>query len=235
MQRIAQVTDLHLDETYPQSIGVDTRQRWQRVVAELKKEQPDKVVCTGDIGEAGSLPWFYESLEGLPLRVVPGNHDTCANLARASSSGTRNCYFSEQISSFKAIYLDSSLGEIDTTQLAWLHQELRQPKPVLLFIHHPVLGLPLKVDDIGALANRDRVVKVLTAMENPVSVFCGHYHMDGILTHQNITQYITPAVSFQIDADPKEVIPNTSIFGYRIISLEGPTINTSLQQFYEAK
>ena len=135
---------------------------------------------------------------------------------------------------FKLLYLDSSEGIIDHRQLLWLEQELFSYKPILIFIHHPIIGLKLKVDEIGKLINRQEVVHLLEKSLAKISIFCGHYHMENILFHKNIKQYITPAISFQMVKNPNAIEIDKSSYGYRIIELVKNKVYSKTKLFTDA-
>ena len=101
-------------------------------------------------------------------------------------------------------------------------------------MHHPILGVNVKVDEIGKLKNRSEVVALLIEKTNKVTIYCGHYHMESTLVYKNITQYITPAVSFQVEKNPNEVDINTTFFGYRIIEIDSGTKSSKIQLFRHA-
>ena len=52
--------------------------------------------------------------------------------------------------------------------------------------------------------------------------------------HKNISQFITPSVSFQIEKSKNTIEINTRIFGYRIIELREDHIFSQVRQFSDA-
>ena len=71
---------------------------------------------------------------------------------------SRKIYKSELQNDFKIIYLDSSSGNIDHKQFKWFEEEIKSSKPIVIFIHHPIIGVDLKVDEIGRLRNRENLI-----------------------------------------------------------------------------
>ena len=59
--------------------------------------------------------------------------------------------------------------------------------------------------------------------------YCGHYPMEDTSVHKNITQYITPAVAFQIKKSPDSITLDTSVSGYRIIQMEKSEISSKVK------
>ena len=237
-ESIAHITDLHLDEAYPLKIGIQTRKRFDDILKDIEYKNITRVVCTGDIGENEGIQYFFEQLKTKTLSLTLGNHDTFAEISKHYSKGadydSQKLYSSTLKKYYKFIYLDSSEGIIDKKQLSWLKKELILQKPIIIFMHHPVIGLNVKVDKIGKLKNREEVVTLLTKTTNKVEIYCGHYHMESTLNYKNITQYITPAVSFQVEKNPNVVETNTTFFGYRIIEIDNSTKSSKIQLFRDA-
>ena len=224
IERIAHITDLHLDEVFPFNNQVSARKRLDAVLKDIKEENIDHIICTGDIGENEGIPYFFEQLKSKTLGVTLGNHDKFDAISKYHGVGAddtlKKSYSSTLKGYFKFIFLDSSSGTINGKQLEWLKKELISTKPIVIFIHHPILGLNVKVDEIGKLENRNALTNVLTGTPNEIRIYCGHYHMEDTSVHKNITQYITPAVAFQIKKNSGSIEIDTSISGYRIIQME---------------
>jgi len=236
--RIAHITDLHLDEEFPLKNGVLTRNRLDRVLKDIVKENITDIVCTGDIGENQGIPYFFKQLQSVSLDLTLGNHDIYKEISKYYNIGAR--YASQKLYSsrigdyYKLIFLDSSEGKIDSEQLDWLKEELISSKPIVIFIHHPIIGLQLEADVIGGLKNRDDVLSLLKDSLQRITIFCGHYHMESKIICKNVTQYITPAVSFQVEKRSDKIQIDKAIFGYRIISLDVNIIYSKTKFFTDA-
>ncbi|MFY0592238.1 metallophosphoesterase family protein [Roseivirga sp.] len=222
--QIAHITDLHLDEEYPFDNKNESRNRFDYILTDIRKQGIEKIICTGDIAQGDGIEYFFNQLKDVPLSITLGNHDRFTEISEYLPLGTscsiQKLYRSDDVESVKLIFLDSSEGFIDNNQLLWLESEIKSLKPIIIFIHHPVLGLPLKVDEIGRLKNRKELVSILKTCKNKVDIYCGHYHMESTLEYENLTQHITPAVAFQIQKHAKTIEIDTSISGYRIIEIE---------------
>lgn len=159
IKRIAHITDLHLDEQFPFDNKISARKRFDKILKSIKDNSIDKIVCTGDIGENKGVLYFFSQLKKLNLSVALGNHDNFTEISKHYNLGadfsSKKIYRSELQNYFKFIYLDSSSGIIDIKQLEWLKKELISSNPIVIFIHHPIIGLNLKVDEIGKLKNRE--------------------------------------------------------------------------------
>ena len=231
--KIAHITDLHLDEKLPTKNGVQTRKQLLAVLEDIKREEIDHVICTGDIGEKKGIPYFFEQLKGFSLSITLGNHDAFSQIMNYYTTGihaeSQKLYSNTEKENFKCIFLDSSSGVVDKRQLQWFQKELISAAPILIFMHHPVLGLNLKVDEIGKLKNRDTLLAILENHRKEVVIFCGHYHMVSKIEYKNCTQYITPAVSFQIEKLKDEIKINTDFFGYRILEIKNNSITSQVR------
>ncbi|WP_350286112.1 metallophosphoesterase [uncultured Croceitalea sp.] len=233
IEKIAHITDLHLDEQFPFEDQSSARKRFDRILKSIKDDNIDHVVCTGDIGENKGIPYFFEQLKNMNFSITLGNHDEFIEISKYYRLGanydSKKIYRSVVEKDFKFIYLDSSSAIIDVEQLIWLRKELITSKPIIIFIHHPIIGLNLKVDEIGKLQNRKDLTKILTEVTNEVTVYCGHYHMESTLVYKNITQCITPAVAFQIKKSIDKILTDTTRSGYRVIQIKKTELSSKVK------
>lgn len=233
IERIAHITDLHLDEEFPFNNLKSARIRLDSILKNIKEHDINHIVCTGDIGENKGIIYFFKQLENINFSITLGNHDNFAAISKHYNLGadynSKKIYRSQIKNDVKFIYLDSSSGSIDVKQLAWLKKELISSKPIIIFIHHPIIRLNLKVDEIGKLKNRKDLTKILTEIPNEITIYCGHYHMESTLVYKNITQYITPAVAFQNKKDIDKIEIDTTISGYRIIQIKNTELSSKVK------
>lgn len=235
---IAHITDLHLDEDFPFNHCMTARKRFDIVLQDIERKNITQVVCTGDIGENDGIAYFFRKLIFKNLTITLGNHDTFSGVSKYYNfelkCNSSKPYYSIVKENFKFIYLDSSSGIIDNKQYCWLEKVLISTKPIIIFIHHPILGLNLKVDEIGKLTNREELILLLEKSTVEITIYCGHYHMESKLTHKKLTQFITPAVSYQIKKKTDAIEIDTSIFGYRVIELERENLFSEIQLLSDA-
>lgn len=231
-------TDTHLHEDGPGKHGADAHKNWNEILSELKLRNPDQVIFGGDIGLFSAYPEFFEALKDYrDLRVTPGNHDTSAHVRLFFSTGKEHnhagFYSAEEDEDLKWLFLDSSTDKISDPQLDWLAHELASTlKPVILFIHHPVLPVATAVDHKYPLENREAVKALLLKHRQPATIFCGHYHIEDETSQDNIRQFVTPAISYQIKKNTVEIEGDASYFGYRMIYVDGDTIDTEVVTLY---
>lgn len=223
---IAHITDTHIDDPTATSHGDDPRKNLLAVLEDAVAQEADDLVFTGDIGEDSSYGWLFERLREFKsgFRFIPGNHDALNEAEEyyrnTVSAGPGGLYYTEEDDTFTYVYIDSSAAEIKEMQFEWLEGAIKSHKHIIIFIHHPILGFKTGMDKMYPLKNRERIVKLLNERNNSVIVFCGHYHMTDYRTSGNISQYITPAVSFQVKKESNEIDIYTGPFGYRLITLD---------------
>jgi len=225
LKRIAHITDTHLDDKSALQRGIDPRRNLIAILEAIAQDTLDEIIFTGDIGETGTYDWFFKTVEEYKLgfKIVLGNHDDFNEATKffkiQKSEGDGELYYSSEDEFYKYIFMDSSSGTISSAQLNWLSSEITTLKKVILFIHHPVLGIATGVDTDYPLHNRDEVAQLLQASRQQVNVFCGHYHMPDKRISGKITQTITPAVSFQVKKFSPVLEVKTDNFGYRVITI----------------
>lgn len=227
--RIAQITDLHLDDFLADHYRVDTRGNFDQVLADVRRRGIVDVVLTGDLGEFSSQPWLVETLarHGVRPVLILGNHDHLEHF-RALSLTAADCrpdglYFERTLEGVQTFFLDSSSGAVGETQLTWLSARLKQGAgTAVVFVHHPVLDCGgTTADRLYALANRDAVHQALAASGRDVTLFCGHYHYAGgdTRTVGRVTQHLTPSTLVQFQRTGDTVSLDTRQIGYRLIEL----------------
>jgi len=238
MARIAQITDLHLDESHAIRYKIDARKNLVAVLSHIKQNNIDGIVVTGDLGDIASWEWLFSHLvgTGLPFEIILGNHDEIEHYANLDFFKPKikpsGLFFTASFGLGDWIFLDSRTGEIDRDQLDWLVKviEGRQTtENLLVFVHHPILDCDNSAMDRQvqvALQNRDQVRKILEEFKGDVIVFCGHYHNIHYRKSKNITQYLTPSCVMQLCLDSEEIQLESKEIGYRVIELDGQRMNT---------
>lgn len=238
-KRIAHITDTHFDDTTALGRGSNPRDNFAKVLEQIKAQGVDSIVFTGDIGH--ELPGFeqtydflFDSLNaaGLPYKAILGNHDhydVAKQRYKGATDGDGELYFAYEEGGYKYIYLDSSSTRISPEQHEWLEQQVDTSLKIILFIHHPVVGLHNSgMDKIYPLNGRERITRLLQQCKHRVTVFCGHYHMIDARQNGNIIQYITPSIAFQVRKDSPSIDIYTDYFGYRIINIDDVEITTQV-------
>jgi Icc protein len=232
MKKIAFVSDIHLDEGFPLQNNVDPKKNWSFILNDIRSKGIDEIIFGGDIGETDSYGWFFESLRDFKTKMILGNHDSfnmvIKHLAIEGLCNFSELYYSEEDSFFKYIFLDSSSGRISGVQLKWLDRELTTSKKIIIFIHHPILAIDTPVDKQYPLLNRVQILHLLESIKGEVIVFCGHYHMADNRNYKNITQYATPAASFQIIKEATAIAIDIKEIGYRVLLFDNESIHSEI-------
>lgn len=233
--KIAYVTDLHLDEQFPNDMGVDARSNWKTILSDVSKRNIDEIIFGGDIGEASANEWFFESLKNVKHSLSLGNHDSYKEVVKYydsySSDSVNELYHARSVGNYKFIYLDSSTEMISDEQFVWFKNELKTEKDIVLFIHHPVVTGATELDKRFSLKDSKMIREELLFLNQKATIFSGHYHFEDKRLCDNIVQYITPASSYQAEKTVGEIRLNNITFGYRIIELTENEINTEVISF----
>ncbi|MBO9732797.1 MAG: metallophosphoesterase family protein [Chitinophaga sp.] len=230
---IAYITDPHLDEAGLANFPVNVREDMKNMLQEVHAAGIKNVVIGGDIGDKASHTFTFDLLRQYAgsVKLTLGNHDKFKEVITYYNplpSGREEMYYSEEHNGYKHIFLDSSAEEISAAQLEWFKQEMQTNKKVILFVHHPILGVNAEVDRAFPLKGRDDIAAVLQQHPNNVYIFCGHLHLDDEQTQGHIQQYVTPAVSVQFVKDAATLEMDHKFFGYRIIEINDDGIDTEV-------
>jgi len=158
--------------------------------------RPDAVVISGDLTDNG-LPSEYAELRqmlrrhlgGLPVYLIPGNHDRRDNFREALAefpgvvADPEFVQYVVEDLPVRLVMLDSVVagaghGELCAKRLAWLEARLAEApdRPTFLVLHHPPMlcGLPT-FDSINLHTSAD--LGALVARHPQVErILCGHHH-----------------------------------------------------------
>jgi 3',5'-cyclic AMP phosphodiesterase CpdA len=194
---IAQISDTHIKRPGALAYGrVDTAGMLQRCVEALRAldPRPDLVVLTGDLVDLGrpeEYDWLKTLLEplGLPLLVIPGNHDEREAMRRAFAgagyfppSGFLD-FVVEDRYPLRIVGLDTVVpgqggGELCAERLQWLEQALaREPaRPTLVLMHHPPFLTGIAHMDAIGLRGSEAFERIAARHPQIVGILCGHLH-----------------------------------------------------------
>lgn len=237
LKRIAQITDLHLDEAFQVQNRIDTRSNLARVLKDLKSREVALLVCTGDMGLSSSYGWLMEQLRNteIPFNILLGNHDSYADFApfwkpRNPASDTE-LYYADEDDHFKYLYMDTSTCRISEAQLAWIQSEIQTQKELIVLSHHPLLPTGTTPQREHPLAGDKQVQSLLEQHKLPVHIFCGHLHMNHRVQNQQMVQYNSPAVCVQVAKYSETTEMVSKDFGCRLIELYEGRVETEVLMF----
>ena len=199
MARLLHLTDLHVVAPGKLASGVlDTRSQLRAAVDRLIERSEalgplDAVLVTGDISDDGS-PESYAFARneldrlGLPLLVIPGNHDgreamrvAFADLPHMPESGLID-WFAE-VGETCIVGLDTLVegqggGRLRPESLSLLGQSLTAAgdRPVIVALHHPPLRTGIKFMDAIGLENSSDLDPLLANAQGDLTIVSGHVH-----------------------------------------------------------
>ncbi|MGQ3674024.1 phosphodiesterase [Xanthobacter sp. TB0139] len=225
---IAQISDSHV-LTGGCKLGgrFDTGANFDRLIANLAAQpiRPDLIVCSGDLGE-DATPDEYNVVGnglrslGIPVMVVPGNHDKRAPMlsalpdmvGRTEAGHLCQCRI---VQGMALVGLDTLVegaphGTLCEKRLGWLECTLRHcaDREVVLFMHHPpiITGLHA-MDAMGLLNGRAELAELVARHGKVRAILCGHMHRAIYGTCGNVPVIVSPSVSHQIAFDLRPGAP----------------------------
>jgi len=231
-ERIAFITDLHIEEESDLPRGIDTRKNFVGVLEELKIRKPSLIIIGGDLcfmnPEVSIYIWIKEKLNstGIPFFIIPGNHDHTEMMEKIfpeiNLSKSKEIFFSKRFLYKNILFLDSSRGELSDVQFIWLENQIQtsKNKDVFLVIHHPpIQSHSLHMDKAYAFQQMERFIRICESTpEKNYFVFSGHYNIERYIKLGNINVFITPSLFVQIDPDQQIFVPfSHQGIGYREI------------------
>ena len=237
--RLAHVSDLHLGMSEDQlGDGPPPLVVAEAIARDLANiaEALDLVVISGDLTEQADAAAFSAceqifSAIGLPVVVVPGNHDGPQGMRAygASSKVLAGWDITNRVAEFggmRFLGLDTCIegvteGALDQEGLALVADEVARETEsrLVIVMHHPPLVLGLeRFDGFCRLEGRERFMEILGTAREQVIVLSGHVHRPYSATEGNIACYVAGSMVAPYDS----ALP----FG------DLPIRPTTLQDFY---
>ena len=232
--KLLQISDIHIDLEGRNPSGVDVRRNFQRCLTEGLSRGGDWIIVSGDMcvetADDRIYAWIKATLDATarPWRVIPGNHDSSAMVARSFSieeqfrSAEQEVYWREASEHHSFYFLDSAKGDLSAPQLSWLKANLEQEqKPPLIFMHHPPVHLSVPLMDRGNFPAPDgpRFLDALRVCRLKVNVFVGHYHVDKVAVVDEAIIWACPSSFYQMGQLKNEFEVDHYRPGYRLIEL----------------
>ena len=224
MARFLQLTDLHVVKEGTRASGVlDTRVILRTAIDRLIEmrvalDPLDAVLVTGDISDDGS-PDSYALARaeldrlGLPLFVVPGNHDArepmraaFADIAEMPKAGLID--WATTVGDTLLIGLDTLVegqggGLLRDESMDLLGNALANAGtgPVVAALHHPPIKTGIRFIDVIGLENAAALHAVLADVPNAVTLLAGHVHgvHHGQIKHHRVATAPAICSAFALD------------------------------------
>lgn len=242
MIKIIQITDLHIESIDGLANGIDTCRNFDMVLEEVILERPDFIVLTGDLcfkePKAETYKWVKQKMDAIeiPYFVISGNHDhseTLASVFHFPFSGTE-VYYDEDWGEMKMLFLDTAVSKMSEKQWSWFEKQLdTSTENLLIFMHHPPVqaGVP-HMDMHYSFLEMERFSRVCKNYGKPLSIFCGHYHVDRYINKENLNVFITPSCFIQISDQYEHFQADHYIPAYRRIETDGNGLRTTLRYLF---
>lgn len=243
--KIVQISDTHLtvDGAKPANHQlIDPYEKLQSVFDDIyvTNVDPDLIVITGDLvhnGDEDSYRHFHHIVQQeeerlmTPIEVILGNHDRTDQFYEGylGKPSLPRYYFDVESNDWHLYFLDTKCGDIehgylDHAQLEWLSDRLsHSEKPGLIFMHHPLLGAPVKQMKYSILQNGDELKRVISGTDVR-AIFSGHVHFANTYLQNGVLNVVADSTAYHINcANPHQhfVVDGTS---YNIVHLDGDEI-----------
>ncbi|MAY89215.1 MAG: serine/threonine protein phosphatase [Pseudooceanicola sp.] len=223
MARFLQLTDLHVVAEGARASGVlDTRALLEaaidRLIAMRAAMDPlDALLVSGDIsddGSAESYAFARAQLDrlGLPMFVVPGNHDAREPMRAAFADLDHVPDFGQidwiaQVGDTRVIGLDTLVegqggGCLHDESLALLRDAVAGATgPVLVMLHHPPIRTGIRFMDAIGLENTAALNATLADTRADVTLIAGHVHgvHHGRLGRHRVATALSTCSGFALD------------------------------------
>jgi Icc protein len=236
--RLLQLTDTHLLADPEGTLrGAPTLPRLRACLEHARRLffPVDAVVVTGDIVQDDPAAYLTVDLVlgdlGVPVLLIPGNHDVPAELRRCLShapfqvGGEHHTANGWQVVLLESWFADAADGEgrLGSAQLEALDRTLTaNPAPhAFVFVHHPPLRMDAEaLDRLGLLDGSDLCRTVSRHADRVRGVGWGHAHQAlDIYGADGIRYLCTPATSMQFRPRHPTFVVDDRPPGYRVIDL----------------
>ena len=241
---IIQITDLHISKDKSDSKhDCVPYERLAKVLEHISANhsQNSNLVITGDL----SSDFTHESYKNISsllkqfefnVSILPGNHDDlnmmrliCDDQISLESLRCENKYFS--IFNFDTHIQDNVRGVINQKEIENLDNQLSANRTnVIIFSHHPLIKVNSEWIDMNITENNNLLVQFMLKQNDiTFNVFSGHVHQEFYKRINNVCFYTSPSTCYQFQAQSDNFNVDRSLSnGYRVISLHGNTLTTSV-------
>lgn len=215
--RVLQVTDPHLfSQKDGQLLGMNTRETYQAVLAEIQRYHPqiDVVLATGDIAQDHIQP-SYETFLRLTERLaptywLPGNHDDWPLMQRIAEDYDAKHKVID-IGAWRFVMVNSAVhkkvhGYIEDDEMRWLEHSVASAlgRNVMVCLHHHPIATGCDwLDNIG-VKNGELFLQRLEQFSQVKAVIWGHVHQEKTALHEHIALYSTPSTCIQFKPNSED-------------------------------
>jgi Icc protein len=236
IMRIVFITDLHIDTDISRSRGIDNLQRFEVVLRDSLKYNPELIVLGGDLcnmdGELETYQQIKTMMDAISVayHVISGNHDDSSMINNMFYNEDRpEAYRSAEVDHWQLIYLDSSKGRMSSKQWTWLEASLTTDKRCLVFMHHPpVICGSAHMEPKYSFEEIAEFSLLCKKQTRQIVTITGHFHMDRVVVKDELSVFVTPSTFLQIDPNSEALKVDTSYAAYRVIDLVEDDFRTFL-------
>ncbi|MBP0016391.1 MAG: metallophosphoesterase [Cyanobacteria bacterium SBLK] len=228
---IAQLTDTHLlSHPGDRQRGCNPWQSLKAVLRDIAAAQPDYLLLTGDIADAGELTAYQQAISLIvPLQIptywLPGNHDAIAPLFNSFTHPLFHPPQATILGNWQLVTVDSTLsracwgeGRLDRESLQKLEERLQRCHlPALIALHHHPLLTGLDWLDSIALQNADEFLALIDRFSHVRLVLFGHIHSTFAQKRGVTDFYGTPSTCLQLHRENSKLGDRQP--GFRLLHL----------------
>jgi Icc protein len=234
--RLLQFTDTHLvADPEGRLRGAATLPRLKACIAHARRHffPPDALALTGDLvhddaAAYGMLELLFHPL-GVPVLLMPGNHDVPAEMRRRFASPPFQIGGTFRAGRWAVVLLetwyaesangDGRLGD-DRRQALQATLEQHRDDPVLIFLHHPPIRMESAALDELRLQDGLELMCLLDGHPQVRGVAWGHAHQSlDIFCAGDRRLMCTPATCMQFQPRCDDFVVDDRPPGYRVIDL----------------
>ncbi len=215
---LAQLSDPHIGE--PKKAGVKPKGALKAVVRALERlpNRPDAILVTGDVAEDATAEQYALAQKligkvGVPIHVLPGNHDERAAMRKAfgiPGEGDEPIDYAVDLGALRLVVIDSTVpgedhGNFEPEQLERLDRELgaAPEQPTIVAMHHPPLATAIPDWDSVNMAPAERRALAAVIGRHPQvrAVVAGHLHRIAASTLAGVPVLVAPSTFLQARPD----------------------------------
>jgi 3',5'-cyclic AMP phosphodiesterase CpdA len=228
---VLQLSDPHVDGMARAGEADDTGALLERAFERVRElaPMPDRILLSGDLARERGTAADYErlklalSMAQAPVRLIPGNHDERANLARAfpeqpwgrDADAAAHLSWVEEVDgpggTLRLVGLDSCsgrgvMGGFGARRQAWLRRTLEAAPetPTLLAMHHPPFATGDPKTDAMSLSpvQVEALAAILRDHSQVQRVVSGHIHKLCVGSIGGVVAMTCPATCWQFRLSP---------------------------------
>jgi Icc protein len=242
MIKLIQVTDPHIGATTDYRLaGVDTRRTFHEVMEQVRTEEPEVLLMTGDNAadySEGAYDHFFSVMQSFeqPHYWIPGNHDKVS--AAESATGGKPFQRTLDLGDWLVVMLDSVIpcspnGNLGPEELQALEVILEQSAHdnIIICLHHHPVNINCAWLDTQIVADADDFFAAVDRFPGVKAIFWGHIHQEFNSRHGDVLLHSCPSTCVQFLPDSDEFALDSRSPGYRVIELnDDGSINTYVRR-----